>query len=158
MKTQEKRSLKKILDKVFTKFREIIYRFMGNLVSGREVSSGGVMDSPPQGVMGTEVGIGGDQISGKWINTQTGQVVYARQLIDNGGEAIVVTDAGPIPMSQFVQFVQMDETEYANPEANKPLQTSFGEDLQLSEEDSKLLSNLNNPKPIELPKPSLDNL
>lgn len=147
-----KQLVKKFLKKIHNKIRKII-KYMGNLVSGREVSADGVMESPPQGVIGMETSIGGDQISGKWINTQTGQIVYARQLIDNGGEAIVVTDIGPIPMSQFVQFVQMDEKEYVNKDA-QPLQTSFGENLQLSDEDNKLLAGLT--KPTQPSLPSLD--
>lgn len=107
MKQQEKKSFWKILK---IKIREIIN--MGNsLVSGTVISEGGVSSGPPQGVMGVESGLGGDQISGKWINTRTGQEVWAQRMIDDGNCALVVTDKGIIPMTEFTEYVQVGEEE-----------------------------------------------
>lgn len=152
MKFNVKKFLKKILRKIFKKRN---YK-MGNLVSGREVSPGGAFDSMPQGVMGMETGMGGDQISGQWTNPYTGQTVFARQMIDNGGEALIVTDQGVIPMSEFGQFVKMDENQpmvTSTPPPTQNIQTNLG-GLQMSDEDTKLLAGLNNPKPVK--QPSLD--
>lgn len=123
---------------------------MEPLVSGREVSTGGTFNSMPQGVVGMEIGTGGDQITGQWSNPYTGQIVFARQMIDNGGEALIVTDQGVIPMTEFGQFVRIDENQpnvSSAPQLQIPsVQTNIG-GVEMSDEDAKLLTGLNNPKP-----------
>lgn len=127
---------------------------MGNsLVSGREVSAGGIMNGAPEGVMTNTLSTGGDQISGKWTNVRTGVTVYARQMIDNGNEALIVTDKGVIPMSEFVEFVQINEEEYVNNDV-EPIKTDWGS-VKLNNEDNELLSNLSN---VNLSNTNLSNV
>lgn len=148
MKQQEKKSLWKILKIVETiytdikyKIREIINKIMGNsLVSGRVVSEGGVSSGPPQGVMGVETNLGGDQISGKWVNTRTGQEVWAQRMIDDGNGALVVTDKGVIPMSEFTEFVQMGDEQLGESPSVTP-QITDNSNL-MSKEDLSLISQI----------------
>lgn len=49
----------------------------------------------------------GPNIEGKWFNPKTGISVNARQMIDDGENAVVVTDIGPISMQDFMDFVQI---------------------------------------------------
>lgn len=127
-----------------------------SIVSGRVVSEGGVTNNPPtQGVMGVETGLGGDQISGKWINPRTGQEVWAQRLIDDGNGALIVTDKGIIPMSEFSEFVQMGEETGVS---GAPVQPIINDSSNMmSSEDKAMISsiNTNNPKP-QKPQISLD--
>jgi hypothetical protein len=104
-------------------------------VHGREVAEGG--PSMNSGMVGMEVAAGGDQISGKWINQFTGEVVNVRQFINDGDEGLVVTDKGTISLSEFTNYIQCDEstTEMV---AQSPQPSYY--DSMMSEEDRKLIS------------------
>lgn len=146
----------RVLNLIRDKYREIINIMMNGIVSGRVVSEGGVANNPPtQGVMGVETGLGGDQISGKWVNPRTGQEVWAQRLIDDGNGALIVTDKGIITMTDFSEFVQMGEETGAS---IAPAQPMINDNSNLmSNEDKAMISgvNMNKPKPQQ-PQFSLD--
>ena len=55
---------------------------------------------------------GGPQISGKWFNPDTGDVVFVRDSIINGDEMQLITDKGTMSMTEFSRYIQMsDETQ-----------------------------------------------
>lgn len=49
----------------------------------------------------------GPNIEGKWFNPKTGVTLNVRQMIDDGENAVVVTDMGTIPMQDFMDFIQV---------------------------------------------------
>jgi hypothetical protein len=116
-------------------------------VHGREVAEGGPSMNP--GMVGMEVAAGGDQISGKWINQFTGEVVNVRQFINDGDEGLVVTDKGTMSLSEFTNYIQCDES--TTKMVAQPTQPS-SYDSMMSEEDRKLISG-EGPKNNFLDKP-----
>ena len=87
----------------------------------------------------------GEDISGKWINTRTGQVVTARQIINDGDIAMVVTDAGLIPMNEFSNYVQMSDEEVGKL-SNANIQMN---DNNITDEDKALIGSFGKEKQPE---------
>lgn len=54
---------------------------------------------------------GGPQITGKWFNPHSGDVINVRDSLIDGDEMYLITDKGRMSMQQFQQYLQVDENE-----------------------------------------------
>lgn len=59
--------------------------------------------------------IGGDMISGKWINKKDGSVISIRNTVMDGDNIILITDKGELDMNSFSQnYIQVSDETYDN--------------------------------------------
>ena len=88
----------------------------------------------------------GEDIQGQWINMRTGHVVTARQIVNDGENVVVVTDAGLIPMTEFSNYTQMSEEEVGQAQQPNAGQIST---TDMTAEDQALMSQFGKQKPEE---------
>lgn len=54
---------------------------------------------------------GGPQITGKWFNPHSGDVINVRDSLIDGDEMYLITDKGRMSMQKFQQYLQVDEND-----------------------------------------------
>ena len=54
---------------------------------------------------------GGPQITGKWFNPHSGDVINVRDSLIDGDEMYLITDKGRMSMQEFQQYLQVDEND-----------------------------------------------
>lgn len=99
-------------------------------------------------IMGGLGPMGDAQISGKWVNKRTGQVINVRDAIIEGDNMIVISDMGQIDMNDFSRdYIQQSDEVY---EAPKVTQASTSILNDIINEDPTIVSNSVNPLEVPL--------
>jgi len=92
--------------------------------------------------------MGDAQISGKWVNKRTGQVINVRDAIIEGDNMIIISDMGQIDMTEFSRdYIQQSDEVY---EAPKVTQASASTLKDIINEDPTIISSGVNPLDVPL--------
>ena len=97
--------------------------------------------------------MGDAQISGKWVNKRTGQVINVRDAIIEGDNMIVISDLGQIDMNDFSRdYIQQSDEVYEAPKIPQAPTATIGEIIK---EDPTVVSDGVNP--LEVPLTQINN-
>ena len=97
--------------------------------------------------------MGDAQISGKWVNKRTGQVITVRDAIIEGDNMIVISDVGQIDMNDFSRdYIQQSDEVYEAPKIPQTPTATIGEIIK---EDPTIVSDGVNP--LEVPLTQINN-
>ena len=97
--------------------------------------------------------MGDAQISGKWVNKRTGQVINVRDAIIEGDNMIVISDLGQIDMNDFSRdYIQQSDEVYEAPKIPQAPTATIGEIIK---EDPTIVSDGVNP--LEVPLTQINN-
>ena len=97
--------------------------------------------------------MGDAQISGKWVNKRTGQVINVRDAIIEGDNMIVISDVGQIDMNDFSRdYIQQSDEVYEAPKIPQAPTATIG---GIIKEDPTVVSDGVNP--LEVPLTQINN-
>lgn len=97
--------------------------------------------------------MGDAQISGKWVNKRTGQVITVRDAIIEGDNMIVISDVGQIDMNEFSRdYIQQSDEVYEAPKIPQTPTATIG---GIIKEDPTIVSDGVNP--LEVPLTQINN-